>query len=116
MSRADAIPAALYHRIVVWLLFLILLTPLAGTLLYSLSTSWSASILPDGLTFKWYLALWSDQRFLDAFGQSLLFCFGALALLGVLSLPLLFVVHSPSPKPDGLMNILILLPFAETDQ
>src|SRR3989338_8967840 len=112
MSRADAIPAALYHRIVVWLLFLILLTPLAGTLLYSLSTSWSASILPDGLTLKWYLELWSDQRFLDAFGQSLLVCFGALALSVLLILPLLFVVHYHFPKLDGLMNILILLPFA----
>lgn len=112
MSRADAIPAAFYHRIVVWLLFLILLTPLAGTLLYSLSTSWSASILPDGLTFKWYLALWSDQRFLNAFGQSLLVCFGALVLSVLLILPLLFVVHYHFPKLDGLMNILILLPFA----
>ena len=66
MSHADAKPAALYHRVVVWLLFLILLLPLAGTLLYSLSSSWSATILPDGLTFKWYLALWSDERFLAA--------------------------------------------------
>ena len=69
--RAETKPAALYHRVVVWLLFLILLLPLAATLLYSLSTSWSATILPDGLTFKWYLALWSDARFLAAFGQSL---------------------------------------------
>ena len=80
MSRAEAKPAALYHRAVVYVLFLILLLPLAGTLLYSLSTSWSATILPDGLTFKWYLQLWSDERFLRAFGQSLLVCFGALAL------------------------------------
>lgn len=112
MSHADAKPAALYHRVVVWLLFLILLLPLAGTLLYSLSTSWSATILPSGLTFKWYVALWSDPRFLAAFGQSLLVCFGSLLLATVLILPLLFVVHYHFPKLDGLMNILILLPFA----
>ncbi|CAN7165333.1 ABC transporter permease [Pseudomonas sp. LjRoot71] len=112
MSRADAKPAALYHRTVVWLLFLILLLPLAGTLVYSLSTSWSATILPSGLTFKWYVALWSDPRFLAAFGQSLLVCFGSLLLATVLILPLLFVVHYHFPKLDGLMNILILLPFA----
>ncbi|MGB4075091.1 ABC transporter permease [Pseudomonas sp.] len=112
MSHADAAPAALYHRVVVWLLFLILLLPLAGTLLYSLSTSWSATILPSGLTFKWYVALWSDPRFLAAFGQSLLVCFGSLLLATVLILPLLFVVHYHFPKLDGLMNILILLPFA----
>ena len=112
MSRADAPAASLYHRVVVWLLFLILLLPLAGTLLYSLSTSWSATILPDGLTLKWYAALWSDERFLRAFAQSLLVCVGALALSVVLILPLMFVVHYHFPRLDTLMNVLILLPFA----
>jgi len=63
MSPAEK-RSPLFHQLVVYLLFLILLLPLLGTLLYSLSTSWSASILPSGLTFKWYLALWSDARFL----------------------------------------------------
>ncbi|MGH8353732.1 MAG: ABC transporter permease [Pseudomonas sp.] len=112
MSRTESKPAALYHRLVVYGLLLILLLPLAGTLLYSLSTSWSASILPSGLTLKWYLALWGDGRFLAAFGQSLLICCGALLLAVLLILPLLFVVHYHFPKLDGLMNILILLPFA----
>lgn len=61
--RADARSGGWYHRVVVYLLFLILLLPLAGTLLYSLATSWSASLLPSGLTFKWYIALWSEPRF-----------------------------------------------------
>lgn len=112
MSRVENRAAGLYHRTVVTLLFLILLLPLAGTLLYSVSTSWSATILPDGLTLKWYAQLWTDPRFLTAFGQSLLVCFGALLLSVVLILPLLFVVHYHFPKLDGLMNILILLPFA----
>lgn len=112
MSRAESVPVSLYHRLGVYGLFVILLLPLAGTLLYSLATSWSASILPSGLTLKWYLALWSDTRFLAAFGQSLLICLGALLLAVLLILPLLFVVHYHFPKLDGLMNILILLPFA----
>ena len=110
--RAETKPAALYHRVVVWLLFLILLLPLAATLLYSLSTSWSATILPDSLTFKWYLALWSDARFLAAFGQSLLVCLGALLLAVVLILPLLFVVHYTVTTIRWFGVFLILLPFA----
>lgn len=101
----------LYHQVVVWLLFIILLLPLAGTLLYSLATQWS-TLLPSGLTVKWYMALWNDPRFLQAFGHSLLICIGALALAVVLIVPLLFVVHYYFPRLDGLMNILILLPFA----
>lgn len=112
MSRVDVSPSGVYHRVVVYGLFLILLLPLAGTLFYSLATSWSATILPEGLTLKWYLALWSDERFLRAFGQSLLVCFGALALATAVILPLMFVVHYHFPRLDGLMNILILLPFA----
>ncbi|MES2818012.1 MAG: ABC transporter permease [Pseudomonadota bacterium] len=113
MSRAEASgPVSLYHRVVVYGLFALLVLPLAGTLLYSLSTSWSASILPSGLTLDWYAKLWGDPRFLAAFGRSLLVCLGALLLAVVLILPLLFVVHYHFPKLDGLMNILILLPFA----
>ncbi|WP_295481092.1 ABC transporter permease [uncultured Pseudomonas sp.] len=110
--RVDTPPGGWYHRTVVYLLFLILLLPLAGTLLYSLATSWSATLLPSGLTLKWYVQLWSEPRFLAAFGQSLLVCIGALVLSVVLILPLLFVVHYHFPRLDALMNILILLPFA----
>ena len=112
MSRAETTSPSVYHRSVVWLLFLILLLPLLGTLIYSISSSWSATILPSGFTFKWYSQLWNDPRFLAAFGQSLLVCVAALVLSVILILPLLFVVHYHFPKLDALMNILILLPFA----
>ncbi|MDX1298608.1 MAG: ABC transporter permease [Pseudomonas sp.] len=111
MSHAEK-RSPLFHQLVVYALMLILLMPLLGTLIYSLSTSWSATILPSGLTFKWYLTLWSDARFLSAFGRSLLVCFAALALSLVLILPLLFVVSYHFPKLDAVMNVLILLPFA----
>ena len=73
MSHAEK-RSPLFHQLVVYSLLLILMLPLLGTLLYSFSTSWSASILPSGLTFKWYVELWSDSRFLAAFGRSLLVC------------------------------------------
>jgi len=111
MSHAEK-RSPLFHQLVVYALMLILLMPLLGTLIYSLSTSWSASILPSGLTFKWYVTLWTDARFLSAFGRSLLVCFAALALSLVLILPLLFVVSYHLPKLDAVMNVLILLPFA----
>jgi putative spermidine/putrescine transport system permease protein len=111
MSHAEK-RSPLFHQLVVYTLMLILLMPLLGTLIYSLATSWSATILPSGLTFKWYVALWTDARFLSAFGRSLLVCFAALALSLVLILPLLFVVSYHFPKLDAVMNVLILLPFA----
>lgn len=108
MTRAET----LYHRVVVWLLFVTLLLPLAATLVYALATEWGATILPEGFTLKWMIALWSDPRFLQALWHSLLVCFGTLILSLVLILPLMFVIAYYFPKLDALMNVLILLPFA----
>ena len=49
MSRAEPGSAALYHRVMVYLLFAILLLPLLGTFVYSIASSWSATILPLSL-------------------------------------------------------------------
>ena len=99
MSRAEAGSASLYHRVVVYLLFAILVLPLVGTFVYSIASSWSATILPAGFTLKWYVQLWSDPRFLAAFGQSLLVCVGALVLSVVLILPLLAKLDTDFSDP-----------------
>ncbi|MET1279288.1 ABC transporter permease [Vibrio navarrensis] len=90
----------------------LMLIPIIATLVYSLSSRWGATILPDGFTLDWYIKLLSDQRFLDAFGRSLFICLSALLLSVVLVLPAIFVVFYYFPKLDKVMNMLILLPFA----
>lgn len=108
MSRAESI----YHRLIVWVLFIVLLLPLAATLIYALVQEWGATILPSGFTLEWLTALWSDPRFLVALGHSLLICLGTLFFSMVLILPLMFVIAYYFPRLDALMNVLILLPFA----
>ncbi len=108
MSKSEYV----YHRIIVWLVFVILALPLVATLFYALATRWGATILPDGLTFKWLIQLWSDPRFLVALGHSLLICLGSLLFSLLLVLPTMFVIAYYFPKLDAVMNILILLPFA----
>jgi len=100
------------HYVVVYSIFAILLLPLLSTALYSLASQWGATILPDSLTFDWYIQLWSDPRFLQAFGHSVLICLAALALGTILTVPTIFVVFYYFPKLHWVMNILILLPFA----
>jgi len=108
MSRSETI----YHRVMVWLVFLILALPLLVTLLYALASEWGATILPDGFTLKWMMQLWSDPRFLVALEHSLLICLGALLFSLVLVLPTMFVIAYYFPRLDTVMNVLILLPFA----
>ncbi|MFV0486959.1 MAG: ABC transporter permease [Vibrio fluvialis] len=103
---------SLYHKTVVYGIVGIMLVPITATLVYSLSSRWGATILPDGFTIDWYLKLLSDARFIEAFGRSLLVCVAALALSTLLILPAIFVVFYYFPKLDRVMNLLILLPFA----
>ncbi|MFK0570530.1 ABC transporter permease [Endozoicomonas sp.] len=101
-----------YHKFIVYLITGLLLIPILAMLLYSISSSWGATILPDGLTLNWYWKLLTDTRFLAAFGRSLLISTAALALSVALILPAIFVVFYYFPKLDRLMNLLIMLPFA----
>ncbi|WP_417869097.1 ABC transporter permease [Vibrio furnissii] len=103
---------SLYHKTVVYGIVGMMLVPIIATLVYSLSSRWGATILPDGFTLDWYLKLLSDARFIEAFGRSLLVCVAALALSTLLILPAIFVVFYYFPKLDRVMNLLILLPFA----
>jgi putative spermidine/putrescine transport system permease protein len=101
-----------YHQSVVYLLGTLLALPIAATALYSFSSEWGATILPQGLTFNWYLLLWHDPRFLGAFGHSLALCLASLLVSTLVIVPAAFVTFYRFPALKRWMNILILLPFA----
>ncbi|MEL0628208.1 ABC transporter permease [Psychromonas aquatilis] len=102
----------LLHKTVVYGLSTLLLIPILATLIYSFSSSWGATMLPDGFSIKWYSQLLTDPRFIEAFARSLFICISSLILAMVLVLPMIFVIFYYYPALDKLMNILILLPFA----
>lgn len=76
-----------FHKSVVYTIVGIMLIPILATFIYSISSRWGATILPDGFTFDWYIKLLTDPRFLQAFGRSLFIGLSALALSVVLVLP-----------------------------
>ncbi|MFM9271119.1 ABC transporter permease [Halomonas elongata] len=100
------------HRLVVGGVFVVLALPLVVTLGYALAGHWGASLLPDSLTLKWFIELWTTPRFQAAFVRSLLVAVGALALSLVLILPVAFLAQTRYPRLDSWMNGLILMPFA----
>lgn len=102
----------LYHKTVIGVTALILLLPIAATVIYAFSSSWGATILPDGLTMRWFEQLLSDPRFLAALGRSFFICLATLAFSTLLVLPAVFAVFYYFPKLKDLMEILIILPFA----
>ena len=100
------------HKSVVYGLSGILFIPIFATFIYSFSSSWGATILPDGFTLKWYTQLLTDPRFLEAFLRSLFICISSLLLATILVLPMIFVIFYYYPALDKVLNILILLAFA----
>lgn len=88
----------LYHKTVIGVTALILLLPIAATVIYAFSSSWGATILPDGLTTRWFEQLLSDPRFLAALGRSFFICLATLAFSTLLVLPAVFAVFIISPS------------------
>lgn len=78
MKNTLSLKARIYHYSLLFFVFLFMASPIAATLLYSLSTSWGVSVLPDGLTLKWYAELFRDMRFLASLLRSFIVCFGAI--------------------------------------
>jgi putative spermidine/putrescine transport system permease protein len=109
--RADRHPIHWWHRLVIAAVLLFLALPVLATLLYSLSTSWGATMLPDGLTLHWYVQLWHEPRFQAVFARSVLLILGSLLVSALVVVPAAFVVVYHFPRLHTLMNIVILMPF-----
>ncbi len=102
----------LVHKIVIGLVLLVLAVPILSTLLYSLATSWGATMLPNGLTLSWYVQLWQDPRFLAALGRSLLLCSGTLLVSLLITVPVILQIQCLWPKLEAFMNVVVIMPFA----
>ncbi|CAM3757724.1 ABC transporter permease [Vibrio aquimaris] len=101
-----------FHKVVVMGIIGAMLVPILATLIYSISSRWGATVLPESYTFDWYIKLFTEPRFLKAFGRSILICIASLVLSIVVILPSIFVVFYYFPKMNKYMNMMILLPFA----
>ncbi|MGG1397237.1 ABC transporter permease subunit [Bacillus salipaludis] len=101
-----------YHYITITIVLLYLLVPILGTFLYSFATSWHKTILPEGLTFKWYLDLFGDVRFLSSLGRSLIMSLGSTIITLVIMIPAIFSIVLYAPKLEKLIQSLIVMTYA----
>lgn len=101
-----------YHKTIIYTVLMLMALPILATLVYSFSTKWGATILPDGFTFKWYIDLFGDFRFWSAFLRSAIVSVGALALGLVLLIPIILLACHSAPILLKYLNYIILIPFA----
>ncbi|MGK0576055.1 ABC transporter permease [Macrococcus capreoli] len=80
---------------------LYLIVPLIATLMYSLATAWSHSILPEGITLKWYGALFTDGDFIQSMVNSLLLVGGTTIAAVIIMVPAIYgiVLYFPKLEP-----------------
>jgi putative spermidine/putrescine transport system permease protein len=101
-----------YHYLTVAIVFLYLFVPLLGTLLYSFATSWHKTVLPEGLTLKWYVDLFADARFLESLWRSLVMSLSATLLSLVIMVPAIFSIVLYAPKLEKFIQSLIVMTYA----
>ncbi|WP_433744060.1 ABC transporter permease [Falsibacillus pallidus] len=94
------------------IVFLYLLLPLAATFLYSVSTKWNKTVLPEGITFQWYSKLFSHADFINAVLHSLLLSAGATVISALIMVPAIFVIVVYAPKLEKLLQGIVLLTYA----
>lgn len=100
------------HYIITALILIYLFLPLVGTFLYSIATNWQTTVLPEGITFKWYTQVLSDGRFLESLFRSFLVCTVTVVICLVIMIPTIFIIDCYFPKLDKLLSILSMIPFA----
>ncbi|MHC5216388.1 ABC transporter permease [Enterococcus sp. LJL128] len=86
--------------------------PLLGTILYASSTTWTKTVLPDDFTLHWFGQLFSDQKFIEAAGRSLLLAGLVLASILLIMIPTIIWIHLFFPKISRMMEKFVLLPYA----
>ena len=104
----------------IWIMYIVtgiylvyLFMPLILLLVGSFGSVWMNSLLPSGLTFQWYLDLWEDVSFRNAFMVSMKVVLATCVLSTFLSLPLAYALHKGTSKGVKIAGrIAFLLPIA----
>ena len=90
-----------------------LFMPLILLLIGSFGSVWMNSLLPSGLTFQWYLDLWEDVSFRNAFMVSMKVVLATCVLSTFLSLPLAYALHKGTSRGVKIAGrVAFLLPIA----
>lgn len=87
---------------------LYLAIPLLATFLYSISTDWSRSILPEGITFKWYGDLFTNGDFLQSIINSLILVGGVTITAVIIMVPAVYGIVLYFPKLERYIKWAII--------
>ena len=90
-----------------------LLLPIALLVVGSTGNSWTNTLLPTGLTSRWYVDLWQDPSFRRAFTTSLIVAASACVINALIAVPLAYsLYHGASRRGSIAAKIVSAMPIA----
>ena len=93
-------------------LFLIyMIVPLVATAIFSVSTRWDHTIMPEGMTLEWWQAVTSRRAFGLTLKNSMVIAFWTVLLSMLLVTPTAYWAHLRVPKAKPWMELMTILPF-----
>ncbi|MEE6452278.1 ABC transporter permease subunit [Gottfriedia acidiceleris] len=98
-------------KLIVGLLVIYLIIPLVGTFLFSIAGKWDNTILPESYTLNWYIELFQDARFFDAFERTLFLIVITVFLSVIIMLPTIFIFTVYFRKFEGILQAIAMLPY-----
>ncbi|MDT8715991.1 ABC transporter permease subunit [Clostridium sp. 19966] len=99
------------YYIISAIILIYLFIPLVATFVFSIAKTWQATILPEGLTLKWYTTLFSDTRFLQSIERSFAVSILTLLISIVIMIPTVFIVAVYFKKFEKIISVLSIIPF-----
>ena len=112
-SRASRFGLGVSLGQALWIVFILYsVLPLVATALFSLSTRWVSTVLPEGLSLQSYSAMLDEAPFLPALARSTVLASGTLALVTILCVPLVTWIHIRAPRLGPPAEVISLIPFA----
>ncbi|MGX7372309.1 ABC transporter permease [Aerococcus sanguinicola] len=102
----------IFKPLVIFILLAYLLIPLIITIIYSFSSSWTFSVLPDSLTLKWYIQLFSDPEFLMAIARTVFLATVTVILSLAVIVPTIFAIAIYFPKLMKYINLIIIFCYS----
>lgn len=97
--------------IILILISIYLVIPLIMTFLYSISTEWM-DVLPTGLTFRYYIQIFSDNIFWGAMVRSVIISIIPVSLVTLILLLVFYIVVVYHPKLDKYIQIFCTIPYS----
>jgi len=99
-------------RSIILLIFIaFMIIPVIATMVFSISTRWDRSILPEGLTFEWWQKVTSNPAFKMTLRNSFYLSFGTAIALVLLVTPSAYWAHIRVQKSKAIFEIMSALSF-----